>query len=380
MSIEQNGSLAFKLNFNGTDLPLGRILDIESFHTSCSTRTSIPTVHLKLVDISDYLLTNNLLFDGCPIGVVIGVPGLPTSTYNFRLNSFRPIPGADNRRTIELDGYLDCPEYWNTSSYTLLKGTSAAVLSTIASQCKLSYQGTATADTQVWYPRNQYYHEWANSIAEHGYKSDSSGMQLGLDLSSTLVYADVSSLDNPKFKIAIGELKQDYLFASEAKFTTKSGSLNHYSGFASGIVNQKLLSSGVTSINSTLKLHGQSTSTSVLMNKDLKARTTQGRLAFTPLDPGNAHTNFELAKYQNRRIANLFTTRAEVILTGPSGVKLLDCVQIILDNPNREALGKYSGNYRVSSRVVYTNGSQYFEKLELVSKSASLTTKDQVSG
>lgn len=366
---------------NGVELPLGygTGLAVNFIHMSCSTRLAVPMLHISLNDSVDFLLNNKLLFDNCLITVVIGDQSAQSTTYEFRLNSFtNPTSAVSDSRNIEVDAYLNLTKYWQSTSYMAFTGTSSSLIGDIALKCSLNYLGDKTSDSQTWFPRNLPYYEWARATSERGYKSETSCMQLGVDLSKTLVYRDVSSMESPVAKISIGKPKPGYIFGLDASPSSSPGAKNNLSGYSSNLVEQDLLDP-THKTTSKVKLATRTDSKSLSMNTEVKTEAGLGRVRFSPIDPGNVHPKYEVALYQNRRITNLFVNKLEIVVKEPSGLKLLDCVAVDLDNENRN-LSKLGGTYRLASRVVYFQGMDYMEKLEFTSRSVSYISDKLIAG
>lgn len=381
MALEVAGRISLKIYFNGRELPLGygTGLAVNFIHMSCSTRLAVPMIHLGIRDTTDFLVNNKLLFDNCLITIIIGDQSAQSTTYEFRLNSFtNPNSAVSDQRNIEIDGYLNLTKYWQSTAMKPFTGTSSALIGDIASICSLNYLGDKTSDSQTWFPRNLPYHEWARTVSERGYKSETSCMQLGVDLSKTLVYKDVASTETAIVKISVGQPKSGHLFAVDASPSSSPGAKNSLTGYSSILVEQDLLDPTYRT-TSKIKLATRQGSSSLSMNSEVKLQAGLGRVRFSPIDPGNVHTNYEKAFYQNRRLTNLFVNKLELVVKEPSGLKLLDLAIIDMDNKNRN-LDKLGGLYRLASRVVYFQGMDYLEKLEFGSRSVSYNSDLLVPG
>jgi hypothetical protein len=381
MALDIEGRVSIKIFFNKVELPLGyaKGFALTKLHMSCSTRIGVPMIHIVVEDDIDFMQQSKLLFDNCLITVIIGDASGRSKTYEFRLNSFKyPNSIVSTSRKISVDGYLNSTKYWQETSYTSFTGTSSGLMAKIASDCGLNYVGETTSDSQVWFPRNLPLFEWARSVSERGYKSESSCMQLGLDLTKTLLYQDVSLLENPKTKIAIGKRIDNHLYATDAMPVSRPGSKNGISGYASQTIEQDVLNPTFVA-RSKVKLKTDTSNKSLSVNRDVKNSIAAGKVRFSPIDPGNVHEFYEAALYQNRRLTNLFTTGLEVMFAEPTSLLLMDCVSVSADNENRDVT-PIKGNYRVSSRVIYCNGGDYFEKVELATRSYGYTSDQLVAG
>ena len=380
MALEIAGRISIKIFFNQKEVPLGygTGITLTKLHMSCSTRIGVPMIHIVAEDTIDYFQTSKLLFDNCLITVVIAESTGVGRTYEFRLNSYSyPESVVSQSRSISIDGYLNTIKYWQETCFTSFSGTSSSVLSTIANKCGLNYVGESTSDSQIWFPNNLPYFEMARRISERGYKTDSSCMQLGLDLSKTLLYKDVSSLANPKTSIAVGKRVEGKLYAVDVKPISRPGAKNGLTGYSSKVIEQDILDPTYKT-KSTVKV-SSTNGRGLAMNSKAKAEVQAGKVRFGPIDPGNVHEFYEVALYQNRRLTNLFNNGLELIFSEPTNLVLLDCVSVSSDNENRD-LFALRGNYRVSSRNVYTNGADYYEKVELTTTAYGYSNSNLVAG
>lgn len=372
MAYEIQGRISVKILFGTQEFPFDARNTLEFLHMTSCTRIGVPMVHLSVIDVVRFFDSSAALSDGLPITVVLTVPSDETErdsrVYNFRMNSFKKEQTPGGYR-YQLDGYINAPEYWHSSTFRSIQGTATATLKKIAESCGLKFEGVSTADRQVWMPRNQYHHLWARQIASRAYRSDTSCMQLGVDLTGTMIFKDINEgSDRPTADIALAVPKQGFLLATDFCPQTFSGSLNHLSGYSSIRVEQDPRQSNVHNSHRSISVTKRAKEGSLLLNRDLHSKTQQARVKFGPINPGNVHSNYEKAYYQNLRFSNLFSSGLEILLAEPSRVKLLDNVNVQLDSPD-SFTATYSGVYRTVSRTIYVQGSTYYEKLGLARRS-----------
>jgi hypothetical protein len=200
-----NDRIHIGVYFNGEEFPFDRVNALDCLHMSCSTKVGVPMLFLKLTDALGWITNQpRILSDSTRITIVIRTSNDSTqSTYSFRLNSAKHQMISNVGASYEMDAYFDVPKYWHGSAVTPIKGTSNEVLTQIAGYSDLIYKGTSTSDSQVWWPRNTQYHEWARRVSERGYVNDQSCMQLGLDLEETLVYRNISSMGTPVARLIL---------------------------------------------------------------------------------------------------------------------------------------------------------------------------------
>ena len=375
MAINQPGSLALQLSIGGLEIPLGPVVDCFYVHLNCSTKTGVPMLHLKLTDSVDFLLDSKIMYDGSPIVITIGIPDVSSTTYKFKMNSFRA-GSTSAQRIVEIDGYPDNSLYWNYTSSTPIRSTSSNAIKSIADFCGLKFSGDATSDTQVWYPTNKYMYEFAQDIAKHGYKNDKSCMVLANDLSGTLVYKDVTQMSTPAHTLSVGEVVQGADNALDLSAVTNSGSLNHFSGYSSAVGIQSVISKNRNDL-SKARLGSKP---KVMMNASETNAVSKGsnKVSPRPISVGNDHLNYEAARYQNARIAGLYCVEAQATFSYPVGYQLLDVVKAVVSNEQRPALAQYSAMYVITGKVIFTEGRQYYEKYEMRTIIANLSSSNEL--
>jgi hypothetical protein len=350
--------------------------ELDFFHMVASTRISVPMLHMALQDNIDSLASSTNLADGSRIQIVLSARGGKSTTYEFRLNSFKRQPAGGGYR-YEIDAYLDAPTYWHTSRTDPFKGTSYEAMAHIASRCNLNFSGSSTSDSQVWMPRNMRYHEWARSIADYGFRSDSGFMKLGLNLDKTLVYKDVID-ETPSIKnMVFAEYTPNGIMISDAVPAASSGTLNHYSGYQDSLIEQDVMNASVFKENKNVTVSKGIGQKSLLVNSKIKQAVDQSRILFNPIDPGNTHANYERAGYQNERMNALFSSRIEVVTPQATDLRLLDAVTLVFDKGS-EYLQAFSGKYVIASRAVRLEGNEYFEKFELLRRSVNTELRDSL--
>lgn len=365
MSYEIKDRLSLKVVFNDDEFLFGRVNSLDFIHMVASTRIGVPMLHMALQDNVGFLSETKHLADAARIQIVVAArANSKSNTYVFRLNSYKRTPNSGGHR-YEIDAYPDCSTYWHASQQDPVSGTSYSALSQIASTCGLNFSGDQTADQQVWLPSNTQYHEWARLISERGFRSDTSCMQLGMNIDRSLVYRDLSNDVLPSVQLYFGGYKDGFVMISDAVPTTAAGSMNHFSGYADRMVEQDL--SAAPRTNDSVNVNLKAGEGSLQINPRVKRAVQRSSVRFAPIDPGNVHSEYERALYQNRRLNNLFTSRLEVVTPEPTALSLLDVVSVTMEG-NQDYLRSYSGNYRLASRVIRVQGNEYFEKFELLRK------------
>jgi hypothetical protein len=376
MSYEIRDKLSLKLLFNDEEFIFRRANSLNFLHMCASTKVAVPMLHLSLQDNLDSLSTFSNLGDGAKIQVVLANGQGPSSTYIFRLNSSHRQP-LEGGYMYDIDAYLDVPTFWNASPTEPLRGTSYKTIETIAKNCGLGFSGDQTADSQIWLPRNMQYHAWAKEICNHGYRSDFSCMQLGLDLDKTLNYKDLSESRKRTKLFNFGEYRSGSVLVTDIQPMVASGSMNHLSGYADMLVEQDLSREDINRVTNSVSINKSLGEKALLVNSRVKGVVPLSRVNFTPISAGNTHSEYERAFYQNTRINNLHSSRISLVTPDNTNVRLLDRVSLTLDETTTY-LAAYSGDYIVGSRTIYVKGNTYFEKLELLRRSMNTEVKDSL--
>lgn len=377
MAYELANRLSLKILFNNEEFVFDRANSLDFIHMSCSTRIAVPMLHMALQDNVDSLSESKHLCDGSLIQITVSDASADFSTtYAFRYNTHKRVPNSGGYR-YEIDGYVDANTFWHSSVTEPKKGSSYKVINEIADDCGLKFDGDQTTDAQTWFPRNIPFHEWARQISERGYRSDTSFMQLGLNFDKTLVYRDLNENVEPALKFTHAEFKAGFLTATDIQPSTKSGTMNHYSGYAESLVEQDLENEDLYKVHDKIQISKKASEGKLMLNSKIKDAVKQARVVFAPIDVGNVHKEYERALYQNRRQNNLHSVAIDLVTKEATKAKLLDKVAVNADK-KEGYLQTYSGDYRICSRVVFIKGNEYYEKFELVRKTMNIDLKDSV--
>lgn len=372
MGLRIKDRLELQLFFNGKEFPLAPINALDFLHMSCSVRIAVPMIHLRVKDAAKWLARTQDLVDGASIKVVLRVDK-QTRVYNFRVHSFtESIEATGPMYTI--DGYFDNVQYWFASTRKMIKGTSAAALQTIADICGIPTVIPQTADGMVWIPKNMRFHEFARFISQHGYVDEKSCMAFGLDLNGTMIYKNVAAREAISSSFHMAKFDRDAHIVTGFKPKNKSGLMNAISGYADDLFIPTLVGEdgSITDVQMT-KLSQKS-----MVNANIHKAVQQARVLFAPIDGGNVHPLYQQAEYQNDRLSNTYSFGMELLTPDLTDVKLLDFINFVSKQPSESADRPYSGTYLVSSRVIYIQGINYYEKIEGVRHGLNATVDSQL--
>lgn len=366
MAYEIRDRLSLQIFFGDSEFPFARVNSLDFLHMSTATSVAVPILHFAVVDQMGFLTGNRALADGMPIQVRVqgrSSSASNTKTYKFRLNSFARTISPSGIR-YEIDAYLDTVRYWHASSTRSFKGSSYSAIENIAKFSSLQFKGDVTSDTQVWFPTNLKNHEWARRIAERGYRSDGSCMQLALNLDGTLVYRDMTSNLASDTSFSFMEARPGFSIATDFSPSSQAGSLNNMSGYSDMVVEQVPLTGADTKVTKDMTIRKNADERSLLLSSNIHQEVTSARVRVAPISPGNVHDNYEIALYQNTRMANLFSVNCTLVTPEPTQVNVLDTTEVFVDESN-SFLKAFSGKFRVIGKAIYVQSSDYYERFEL---------------
>ena len=356
--------LSISLILNGTDFPLDRDA-IDFIHISESVRLHLPMLSMQFSDINKFLTTNSLLVDGVLVQVIITIENV-TNNYSFRLFSHKQILTGQPRYLI--NGYLDSQTFWGTTVDKPKKGTTSSIISDIATNAGLDYDGVNTVDSQTWLGQNKKLCEYVMSLAQRGYVDDQSCMCLGVTASKVLRYLNLTKFNDfpikGQYANALTPLDKPGISPiTDYKILNKSGFFNNLSAYDSSRYETDTLAAGASDIHTQVNVIKNSRQ--LMVNKDTNSKVSRGTVSHAPIDVGNVHDKYERAYYQNVRLGNLFSYGLEVLIPKYVPASILDVVNCIITVPDVNAMAGPSGKYLITSKVIYIQGLNYYTKLEL---------------
>jgi hypothetical protein len=370
MSYSIKDRLDFQMAIGGKSVELESNL-IDFFHVVESVRLYVPMMTLRIKDINRFFTRNEVLVDGDTIVVSIGIQSKKI-IYPFRLFSHKAI--IENGVTSYLiHAYLDIPRYWTESTNEIVNDTSSSLLSQMCDVCSMTYDGVKTNDQQIWIPRNRRRAEFARYVVGRSYIDDQSCIQMGVQLDKTMKVRNVS--DFTKFQIAqsfsnIGDQNQDVI--TDFNVINKAGFQNATSGYKDKQVRQSFLKDD----DFTKDLEVRKNTRKLMLNSAFVKSLTQNRVTFSPIDVGNVSQSYEKAKYQNERLANFFATGVEFITPKLVTANLLDIITCDLSNPGAPSVKAMSGKYMLTSKVVYVENMNFYQKVECFRQGTNAIRED----
>jgi hypothetical protein len=362
MSYIIQNKIEISIFIDGNEYPLSTINSLNFLHMGASAAMDFPTCCFQIVDQSRTIDSMGLQ-DGIPLRIVVRSGQSNSQTFNFRkFNHLKDSSGPFAVYTI--DGYYDSPLWFTGTTNQNIRSTSGGILSTIASQCGLNYDGVDTNDSQLWTPQNKKWRQFAKETTMNAYVDDTSCMCSALDFSGTLRFKDINNLPDATQKIIAYQYSTDAITAVAFQNKAGSGFNNSVTGYSNTRVSQSITADQTyTTIN---QLQFESDSRAPLYNTAVRDKAKNGPVRFSPIDVGNNHPNYERASYQNNRYRNLFSMGLEILIPQQTQFQLFDKINFSVQKEDTSQDTSASGEYTISGRAIYVQGSNYAEKLQVI--------------
>lgn len=373
MSMGVQGRLFVQVIINGQEIPLS-VNVLDTFHMVESVRVYVPMATLVIKDTLGILSYKNLLTDGAPIQVTLE-SGETRRNFYFRLFNYTEVV-SQGVPTYSIYAYLDVPRYWTESSVKPQRGSVSSVLQNICDRTKLTYEGVTTADSQLWIPGNRRYAEFAKSVSERAWMTDTSCCQLAVTALKTMKLVDVTKAfkGDPVQLFTNKSDSSEQTPIGDYKVSNKSGFFNTVTGYRESRVSQSIVDDGQTFKD--LKLNKNSSF--LMLNSAIHAGVVQNKVTFAPVNVGNVSDTYELAQYQNRRLSNLFSFGVEFVTTNDVRANLLDVINLEVAKPGINSVQAYSGKYLLTSKVTYIVGMNVYTKCEVFRHGLNTPVQSQV--
>ncbi len=354
--------VSVQLIINGVELKTDQS-PIDYIHISESCRHYVPVLTFVIQDKSKFLTKNKILVDGSVIKLIIQIDKQKLD-YSFRTFSVKESL-ASGGTSYKVSAYFNIPKFWLQTVTKGTKGSVSDVLKDIALETGLRYEGVTTVENQLWLPLNKKYCEYARYISERGLIDDSSCLQLVVSILGNLRYINISTAFK-EFAILdklsnLPDASKEFKIISDYKVINSSGFFNNLGGYNDTRVSQSILSDGQA-----LKDLSVTKNTKNLdMSETIKSNVSQGKITFSPIDVGNTSVTYEQSLYQNRRLSNLFSSGIELVTPKYINSQVLDIIYADLSKPGVSTVDAISGKYVITSKVLYIEGLNFFQKLEL---------------
>ena len=307
---------------------------LQSLTISENVHVPLPICQLQFT-ADEFFLDKEPLIDGSKIEIEIYHEQLKLKEkYKFRLFNLTVKP---NKTAVVYDviGYFDTYEMFRSPYEFSTKNYSYLVFKDVAQAFSYETDLDATNDNQLWIASELNLVKWLSNIASHGWIDETSCMVWALDRNRKLLYKDISSL------IRRTNLKQCY---NLIPMVNSSGTIEPSSKLIPYKVATPTFKSGFENIsnggyggdnyyfdfeqytNQTIASRkAVASSKFVNVNKELSQGLSD---TFYPFNVGNMHPNYFLATLQNSRIASLFSTYFDIVLSNWYPIHLLDTINL----------------------------------------------------
>lgn len=345
---------------NDQELPLDYFA-CPSIQIDGSDEMGIPIMIMQLIDNTGggLLKKINPLPDGALIAVKID-SGDQSVTREFRVTASN-VDGP----SMLIRAYLNHPHYVVTTERAIYHSTAKDALARICKTCGLVLDCPVTSDLMRWQPVNQRLINFARYILNGAYISDESMIAGRVRLDGIMKIRDLTNLGTSigLFGFAPGAVPA-YGF-----MPTSGANENLHGGYKQEFAMPDMFGvyDTINSMDMTL------TETSLNRNPKIADLANFGAVKYGEFGhKQNYHAKYHRAIYNNNRMEKLFTMRSMLALN--NAITNIDGMDVItLDNKtttdgtvNGETATSYDGDWIVSSKSIYVENNQYFERFSLM--------------
>ena len=297
-----------------------------------SVPDALPNIKLVLVD--DYSLIEEVkLNDGSLIEISLE-PQVNESTTvvytRYRVFGMKVIP-LDNGDRVEIVAYLDAPDFFKNCEFQSVTGSSSQVAIELAKRSSLDYEVDDAIDRQTWIRSGITGYQWLSQVANHAWNNNYSAYVHCITRESVLKFYNVGirRQQESKWEFIYSEnsnatLEDNQILITDHQYILNSGVLNRWYGYGR-LTNEYSVTTGLFDSNIQISELDKSTD---FLNINSQLDSTP-RYDASPIDCGNTHDNYSLARIQNGRILSTFSTNVKVISNILKEVQLLDRVKLI---------------------------------------------------
>lgn len=353
------GDIDISVLFDDEEYPLERFNVLNFLHIAQNSQFRLPTLHFSLIDQSQILKRRNILKDACKITIVIKAKGKEEEkAYRFRMFSYRPQQNASGD-IYDIDGYLDSIPMWLTRQNVGYRGTTSNVISQIASQSGLMPKVEETNDSQLWLPQNRTNANFIHYLVKRGWQNETSFMQSVVLWNKELRYINVNRQRPAQHNLVYGEAKPNYIPVLDYTPSAVSGINNSTLGYKVSLYESN--SQGPSNVANQLSFTPDTASP--LYNRDVSQSLGRGVQKYLPINFGNVNSNYSRALYQNERYASLYNYSQQLLVNIPTEIEVFDIVNFNAEMTEGKTDQASTGNYIVTGKVIYVEGSRYYEKI-----------------
>lgn len=359
MAIGIKDRLLFQLKINNMEVPLDQNT-LDYFHMVESVRLHLPAMSLQIQDSTKFFSKNNLLVDGAPIQVTLGVEDkklifpMRYFTHKEMLSNGSP--------TFRIQAYLDVPKFWTSSTVKTITATASGALQDICNQTGLTYEGESTNDSQLWIPHNRRFTTYSKYIANQAFIDENSCLQLMVNTAKKMRLINVSNFEKMQIRQVFANMPgADQSIISDYRIINKSGFYNNVSGYK----DQQVVQSNLADDQVYKDANVRKNTSKLMMSEAVRKAVGQNRVQHAPIDVGNVNANYQRGKYQNQRLANLFNSGLEIVTPKLCNAEVMEVINAQISRPGATGITAVSGKYMITSKVWYLTNNNFYQKLEV---------------
>lgn len=347
----------------------------------------VPAIKIAIGDPTSSFSTDKTFTDGNEIEITFAQSHTDNQVSPRKYRIFGP--GRGNQAfnpTIEIVGILNSPDYITKSARESYRGTSEAVLKQVAGKCGLKFSGPSSVDgrtpndSQAWLNVCSNRAKFMLDVARHGWIDAHSGMGAVVTSYGEMRYRDLIALintpiDRIQFVFAHNSIpsssdksKKSYI-VKEARDRSTAGLMSAWQNYGSTRAQNMLTGDHAISKELQVKMPGNY----LPINKAVADQVDRSRIEYAPLDCGNVHQKYEIAKYQNIKLNALFSEKMSILVDTVTEVQLYDVVVYRQEDADLRQPVKNTDVYIVVGKtLVVSGGSFYAERIELARMSLTM--------
>jgi hypothetical protein len=360
------GQWSLGLSLGGLDYPAS-ITNVPKFEVYETIHQSLPSLNLEIKDYTGDYIKSTASGDGTLVEAVYG-DGVNNNSATFMIQGNPSVRHEKGCSILSINAVLNHVNYLRRTALGSFKGSSSSVISKIASNVGLTPVTTSSADSQQWLPNNKSFADFAKSIKEHGWASESSLMMLAVSTQGELIYGNAEDLAKQDI-VKFGVDEKNSIIIEDWSGTSNgllSGASRGYAATTvtydqKGVVQE--FNAAKSSALGNILSFGSSVGT-------LLEGAVGGLVLVRPRSSGNTHENYIKAEHQNARQRALYNIDLNLLVNKVSGAKLLRGAYAEPPNYGAPEISKvYTGNYLVTAKTTTFQSQQYCERITLTTNS-----------
>lgn len=371
------------IKINGEEMPASPGL-VRTLHLIESS-SFIPQAIMDLVDQKRTLRNELALVDGTRMEIRVGASQEQAETAYLSVLGTKEIE-TGGQRLLRVVCVLDAPSFIFDTKLNRFAGTSTQVLSQIASQYGLTYDGDISgSDSMSWLGIATSPRLFVRDIEQHMWVSEKAFPVISYTFDKQMLVRDLNT-------VIIGEPEQYFVFHSdtdkegaiyfeELRPMSSSGAFNALSNYGDKAVWTDEDGAQTTLDSVTIDSNDNPNVSSSVREGIQGSKVRQ----LVPSPDSNSHKNWTKAKYNWTRQSLAYTENARGLVRGQASVGLLTCVEVISgqlsDRTGEEEVDeKNSHKWVVVGKTRSVMYGQYSEAYVLTRNYTTVSGNSEVGG